>query len=209
MGLAQLGTIASCQTSPVDEPVDEEGLPTGGAGGSSGGTGGVPGGESCDGTPGMGGECGVCQVSLDDYCAEHDCATAEFLDVCFHSAGRAMFLGCGYKKVTLFDEERSDPPRIVDVWHAASGELLYHYERPQNGDGCATVVGEEPVCDEYGDDDCYIEPCFECLSGCAANMGCIFPGDIYATCEARAAALCGTGGAGGEGGHGGFGGADP
>lgn len=88
-----------------------------------------------------------------------------------------------------------------------SGELLYHYEAAQSRDGCAAIVGEEPECDEYGEDECdWDDSCFECLSGCAANQGCLYPGEAYTSCEARAAAVCGSGGAAGEGGAGGEGG---
>jgi len=177
-----------------------------GAGGSTGGGG--TDGNACEGTLGQGGECGVCEVSVGDYCDENDCTMPDFFDTCFDlSPRKTIYTGCGYRQVNQLDGFSTDvSPLVVDIWHEESGELVYHSERVV-GDVCAPdfVAGEYPTCSGWGlkcdgRNVCPLPPHFECFTSC--STGCLFEGE---SCADREAA-CNAGGAGGQGG---FGGAAP
>lgn len=206
--LAQLGTVASCQTSPVDET----GVPTGGLGGSSGGSAGAggSGGSSnesdCNGTLGMGGECGVCDVPLDDYCADHECVNPDVgIGLCRTSFPRRYIgFGCGYVTVSEAPDG-TNRPLATDVWEEATGQLVYRIE-PQQSDeaACAPVlvVGDKPDCDTsdgFCDTgySCPFFPHLECLSNCV--NGCL-PREFRTCQEWYDASGCGQGGEGGIGG---------
>lgn len=156
----------------------------------------------------MGGDCDVCQLSLDEYCAERDCVNPDAgIDLCFTGPPRQIIFGCGYVKATTLDGWTDAPPLAVDVWEQDTGQLVYHLEQQSDENACipVLVVGEEPSCDAWDFSCnsgyvCPIPPHWECLSNCV--QGCL-PSNFRNCQEWADAAGCGQGGAGGEGGLGG------
>src|SRR5688572_19959705 len=88
VGLAQLGALASCQTTTGEDLDGDPGgsggsSDGGGSGGAGGGSGGVPNGPDCEGSLGLGGTCGTCEISLAEYCGDADCELPDTSDACF------------------------------------------------------------------------------------------------------------------------------
>jgi len=201
MGVTSLAGFDTC--------AEVEAAYCGSGGSSSGGsgTGGDGGGGACAGTLGMGGECGVCQTSVEEYCEEHDCTMPDLFDPCFDRSPRStVYTGCGYRQVNQVDGNSTDvPPLVVDIWQEESGELVYHSER-SGGDACVpdVVVGEYPTCSGWGLQcdggyECVRPPHFECFTSCPISITCISEGQSCADVQAA----CNAGGTGGQGGFGG------
>jgi len=160
-------------------------------------------GSSCDGTLGLGGECGICATPLADHCRDHDCTMPDVSRICFErpTGFRALHGGCGYVEVrshagSILDDMQVS---IVDVWHEESGELVFHSES-YSADSCqpALEVGEDPVCGREllcHSGDCGFPPFIDCLGLCLPQ-GC-------KSCQDLVEGKCDGSGQGGQGGFGG------
>lgn len=213
MAAAQLGTaVISCAGGdPIALDAGTGGATGGSSGGTagSGGSGGGSGGTlACAGTwDPAGGDCGACELSVQDYCADHDCQAPDTYEYCYgHGLYWITTRGCGYLRIERRDG-LSDHVLWIDIWDEASEELVYHASRSAAGDACEPelLVGQEPTCAGYAEvcdsgQVCPFPPHWECL-GCAP--GCLY--EPFTSCKEMEAAssFCqGQGGAGGEGGAG-------
>jgi hypothetical protein len=198
---AQIGSIAvGCGNTPPAGGTDGSGGNSGGSGGSTGGAGG----EACPSEVNAGGTCGRCEIPVADYCAEHECEFSQESASCFGRPFRTVAsTACDYYRLAQMDGFAVPEPLSVDIWNIASGELVYHFSRSKDAEGCEpdVIVGQEPdcvgnsvVCDTgYS---CSTPPHAECHGPC--YQGCLAG---FSTCgEAEAACVAAQGGEGGLGG---------
>jgi len=161
--LAQVCAVASCTSTP---PVDGSGgtgtggaasgggpgtggAGTGGGGPAAGGTGGTP---ECDGVfDPEASECGQCQLTLEQFCADLYCGMPDDLSCNDGLPFTRIYRGCGYVERTVHGDVGSPPGSSTHVWLEATGELVYRSSTPDRRDVCVitTRAGERPDCDDW------------------------------------------------------------
>lgn len=176
-------TTPSCVRADSDESRQQPASSGGAEIGVTDGTGGADaqsGGDTSIGGGGVGGS--LSSVTLEQYCEENDCSLPGEADYCY-SFGLYWVTarGCGYLRVAHESGATPGNPSEVNVWDESSGELVYHFSRPEGStsDSNAIRIGEEPDCTAYvvicdTGYACPRPPHGECFGGC--YNGCLPPG---------------------------------